>query len=239
MKRQKSLQILLLLIAMVMTNSMSAQSKVLASDIMDAIKNGENISYANVTVSGVLDFTYMEEKIDDLPRRRRWWNSGDNAINEQIESKIEFINVVFEDDVLAYIHDKKSEYTFTADFERAVTFEACRFNKKAMFKYSAFEQGANFRKTSFEQGSTFKYAEFYDLADFSNTYFNQDAVFKYTEFYESASFKQAKFDRSFDMKYTEVSGDFDIKDIKVNGDIDIKYTEVNGKPLKRSLINNY
>jgi len=238
MKTQRTLQLMLLLCAMVFTTSLSAQTKVAASDIMDAMRKGENITYENVTVTGILDFTYMDEKFEDLPRRSRWWRNGDNEVEEQIESRISFKNVVFEDDVIAYYHDKRSGYTFTADFERSVSFEACEFRRDAMFKYSTFEEGANFAESEFNRETTFKYAEFEDMADFSKTYFDDDAMFKYTEFKEGVSFNSAKFDRSVDMKYTKVRGDFDITDMDVRWDIITKYAEVNGRSFIRYLMDN-
>lgn len=238
MKTRKTLQLMLLLCAMVFTTSLTAQTKVKASDIMEAMKKGEDVSYENVTVSGILDFTYMDEKLDDLPRRSRWWRNGDNEVEEYIESKVTFKNVVFEDDVLAYYHDKRSKYTFTADFEKQVIFENCDFKRNAMFKYSTFEDGASFAGSSFNDENTFKYAEFEGIADFSDTYFDDDAIFKYTEFKEGASFKAAKFDRSLDMKYTKVRGDFDLKGMDVRWDIETKYAEVNGRSFNRYLLDN-
>lgn len=238
MNTQKTTQLILLLCAMVFTTSLSAQNKVDATTIMEAIKSGETVKFENVTVTGVLDFTFMDDKIDDLPRRSRWRRNGDNEVEEYIESKITFKNVVFEDDVLAYYHDKRSEYTFTADFEKAVTFENCDFRRNAMFKYSTFEEGAIFAGSSFNDENTFKYAEFEGTADFSNTYFDDDAIFKYTEFKDGASFKAAKFDRSLDMKYTKVRGDFDVKGMDVRWDINTKYTEVNGRSFNRYLLDN-
>lgn len=99
--------------------SASAQQTVSASDIMLAIEKGQEVNYSNVTVTGLLDFTFMEEKEADLPRRRRWWrDGGDNTVNEDIESKITFTNVTFQDHVIAYYHNDRTEYTFTADFEK-------------------------------------------------------------------------------------------------------------------------
>lgn len=216
-----------------------AQQTVKASDIMDALKKGEDITYSNVTVTGVLDFTFMDEKLPDLPRRRRWWrDNGDNTVNEMIESRISFVNVTFEDDVIAYFHEKRSEYTFTADFEKGVTFRDCKFNRNAMFKYSTFERDASFAGSSFQEESTFKYAQFEEGADFSKTFFDEDAIFKYTKFRDGASFNAARFDRSLDMKYTKFRGDLDIKDMEVRWDIITKYAEVNGRSFTRYLINN-
>ncbi len=222
-----------------LTASAVAQQKVEASDIMEALKKGNDITYKDVTVTGVLDFTFMDEKKEDLPTRRRWWrNGGDNSVKETIMSKISFVNVTFEDDVLAYYHDDRSEYTFTADFEKDVEFQNCKFNRNAMFKYSVFEHLAIFANSSFNEESTFKYAEFEDKADFSQTFFDEDAIFKYTKFRDGANFNSAKFDRSLDMKYTKVRGDLDLKDLDVRWDIITKYAEVNGRSFSRYLIDN-
>ncbi len=214
--------------------SVSAQQTVPASEIMDALKKGEAISYSNVTVTGILDFTFMEEKVGDLPRRRRWWkDGGDNTVNEDIESSISFTNVTFQDHVIAYYHNDRTEYTFTADFEKGVKFENCNFKRDAMFKYSVFERGATFTGSQFNGDNTFKYAEFEEEADFSNTFFDDNAIFKYTKFRDGASFNAAKFDRSLDMKYTNVRGDFDTKNMEVRWDMDTKYTEINGRRYRR------
>lgn len=238
MKTQKSLQLMLLLCAMVFTTSLKAQNTVKATDIMEAIKNGEEVSYQNIVVTGVLDFTFMDEKMDELPSRSRWWRNGDNEVEEYIESKINFKNVVFEEDVLAYYHDKRSGYTFTADFEKSVTFENCDFKRNAMFKYSTFEEGASFAGTKFNDENTFKYAQFEEMADFSNAYFDDDAIFKYSKFRDGVSFNGAQFDRSVDMKYTQVRGDFDVKDMDVRWDIITKYAEINGRSFSRYLLDN-
>lgn len=231
----RSLSVLLILFAVSFTAM--AQQTVKAEDIMDAIKKGEDIAYKDVTVTGILDFTYMDEKLPDLPVRRRWWrNGGSNVVNELIESKITFENVTFEDDVIAYFHHDRSEYTFTADFEKSVQFKNCDFKRNAMFKYSVFERDANFSGTQFNDDNTFKYAEFEDSADFSNTYFDDDATFKYAKFRRGASFNAAKFDRSLDMKYTKIRGDIDLKDLDVRWDLNAKYAEVNGRDFTRYLL---
>lgn len=216
-----------------------AQTKVAASDIMEAIKDGKDITYENVTVTGVLDFTYMDEKMDDLPVRRRWWSGGgSNTVNEVIESKVSFVNVTFDDDVLAYYHDDRSEYTFTADFENDVVFQNCTFKRDAMFKYSSFERDANFEGSVFDNESTFKYAEFEEKVSFANTTFEEDAIFKYTKFRDGVTFEKARFERSLDMKYTKVRGDFDVTGLYVRWDIDTKYTNINGRGFSKYMIDN-
>ena len=238
MKTKRYTRFAFALLAIAFTTNLTAQTQVKASQVMKAIKNGETIAYENVTITGVLDFTFMDDKLDEFPRRSRWWRDGTNEVKETIESKVTFKNVVFEEDVLAYFHDKRSGYTFTADFEQEVIFENCQFLRDAMFKYSVFEEGATFSGSKFQRENSFKYAEFESRADFANTYFDDDAMFKYTEFNEGVSFRKAVFDGSVDMKYTKVSGDLDIEDMDVRWDIITKYAEVNGRSFTRYLINN-
>ena len=216
-----------------------AQNTVSAYKIMEDIKDGKSISYENVTITGELDFTYMEEKLPDLPKKSRWWNNGgSNTVKESVDVNISFVNCTFEEDVLAYIHDDPSGYTFTADFDKDVVFRNCEFKRNAMFKYSDFDDNADFSGTKFQRESTFKYAEFDESADFSDTYFDDDATFKYAQFDEGASFKDAVFEESLNIKYMKARGDFDISGMDVRDDIDAKYTRINGRSFTNYLIDS-
>ncbi|MEP0987425.1 pentapeptide repeat-containing protein [Ekhidna sp.] len=216
-----------------------AQNSVSASRIMEDIREGKNISYENVTISGDLDFTYMVEKMPDLPKKSKWWNNGgSNTVEESIDVSVSFINCTFEGDVLAYIHDDPSGYTFTADFDRDVVFKGCDFNRDAMFKYSDFDGTVDFSGSTFQRKSTFKYAEFDEKADFSNTRFDDDATFKYAQFDEGGSFKNAVFEESWNIKYLKARGEFDIAGLEVRDDIDAKYTKINGRSFTNYLIDS-
>lgn len=228
-----------LLLTIILSTSVIAQQTVNASDIIEDIKLGKTISYNNVTITGVLDMTYMNEKLPDLPKKYKWYkNGGSNSIEEQIESKISFTNCVFEDNVYAYFHDEKSEYTFIANFENDVTFNNCTFKGEALFKYSDFDRNASFKGSKFNKRSTFKYAKFRENVSFAGTTFNEDAIFKYSEFKNGVSFNNAVFEDNLDIKYTKVKGDFDISNMSVSNDIDSKYTKINGKGFSKYLLNS-
>ncbi|SNS83794.1 Pentapeptide repeat-containing protein [Ekhidna lutea] len=212
-----------------------AQEQVNARKIMMDIREGKDISYENVTVIGNLDFTYMADKLPDLPKKSKWWGDG-NTVEESIDVAISFVNCTFEGDVLAYIHEDMSEYTFIADFDKRVTFSDCEFKKDAMFKYSDFDGLTDFSGSSFLRESTFKYAEFDERADFSSTNFDDDATFKYAQFDEGASFKDAVFQESWNIKYMKARGEFDIDGLDVRDDIDSKYTKINGKSFTSFLL---
>ncbi len=241
--------------------TLNAQKTINATDIMNDIKNGKNISYKNVTINGTLDFTFMDDALPNLPRKKRWWNNnGTNEIKKLIDSKISFENCTFTDNVLAYIPDEASGYTFTASFDNDVRFLNCVFESKAMFKYSKFERNAifegakfeddstfkyaefdkdvSFKNTLFKESATFKYAEFRKNVSFSNSVFKDSATFKYTKFKDGVSFRNTNFEEDLNLKYTVVTGTFDITGMKVGYDIDSKYTSINGKSFSKHLINN-
>ena len=229
--------LLLTMVAFLTTSFTNAQSTVRASDILNDIKNGKAVSYSNVTITGDLDMTYMDDKLPDLPKKRKWWkNGGSNSVEEQIEGSVSFTNCVFEDNVYAYFHDEDTGYTFIAHFEDNVTFTDCTFEEEALFKYSAFERGANFKGSKFNKRSTFKYAKFHESVSFADTEFEEDAVFKYSEFKEGVSFNTAAFNEDLDIKYAKVKGNFDISNMTVADDIDSKYTKINGKGFNKYLL---
>lgn len=229
----------LILFAFLCSTNVIAQQTVNASDIMRDIKMGKTVSYDNVTVTGTLDMTYMNEKLPDLPKRKSWWkNGGTNSVEQQIEGSISFTNCTFEDNVYAYFHDEDSEYTFIANFENDVRFTNCTFKGEALFKYSEFERNADFKGSKFGDRTTFKYAKFEENVSFANTVFDEDAIFKYTEFRNGVSFNKANFRDNLDIKYTNVKGEFDISNMTVSNDIDSKYTKINGKGFNKHLLDN-
>lgn len=252
-----------LFFCLLLITSFYAQKTVNASKILADIKSGKTIEYKNTTIIGVLDFTYMDDALKKLPKRRKnsWWGSNsDNTVNKQIEVPILFENCTFQDDVLAYIPDEDSGYTFIANFEEKAIFKNCVFNRKAMFKYSSFDKNSDFSGVIFNDDTTFKYAKFYRAIDFSNSKFKEaatfkysrfktnvsfsnaifedSATFKYTQFSDGVSFKNTDFKEDLNIKYMKVSGDFNITNMKVGYDIDSKYTKINGKSFNKYLLSS-
>lgn len=253
---------LMILSCLFVSMTFFAQKTVKAYDIMKDIKAGNSISHQNAKIVGTLDFTFMDEASEKLPRKKKsfWWGNGNssNDVKNKIEVDISFVNCTFKDDVLAYIPNEDSGYTFTADFEKLAIFKNCNFERKAMFKYSTFEKasdfsGSNFdddttfkfaifeKDTSFEntrftETATFKYAEFNRNVSFSNSVFEDEAIFKYTKFKDGVSFSNTNFEEDLDIKYMEVSGSFDISKMKVGFDIDSKYTKINGRSFNKYLL---
>lgn len=239
-----------------------AQSTISAADIMEDIKEGKDVSYKNVIIEGTCDFTYMDEAMKNLPKKKKrsWWgnNNYSNKIEKLIDVNISFENCTFKDDVLAYIPDEDSGYTFTASFEKEAIFKNCVFEGKAMFKYSTFEKASDFSGSDFQEDSTFKYAKFDRDTDFSavkfsevatfkyakfdrnvsfaNAVFEDSAVFKYTNFNDGVTFANTRFEEDLNIKYMKVTGEFNISKMSVAYAIDSKYTKINGKGFNKYLL---
>lgn len=251
------------LLVFLLTTVLYSQKTVNADKILEDIKSGKSVEYSNAKIIGVLDLTYMDDALEKLPNKKRnsWWgNSSTNEVKKIIDVKISFNNCTFEDDVLAYIPDDVTGYTFTASFEDVAIFKNCNFKGKAMFKYSRFEKNSDFSgsifdddttfkyakfdrdidfsKTKFIETATFKYAKFRNNVSFSNSIFEDSAIFKYTQFDDGVSFRNTDFQDDLDIKYMKVSGEFDISNMKVGYDIDSKYTQINGKSFNKYLISN-
>jgi hypothetical protein len=237
-----------------------SQKTVYAEDIMNDIKAGKDISISNATIKGILDFTYMDEQLENQPRKRAS-RKRNNTIKYKVASKVSFTNCTFRNHVLAYIPDgDNTGYTFIADFEDDVVFKDCMFERKAMFKHSifvgstsfegstfdagttfkhaAFNEEANFKNTVFESNTTFKHAIFKEMVQFNESIFHENVTLKHTTFRNGVSFQNVQFKGSLDMKHTMIKGKFNMTGMKVSDDIDSKHTVINGKSFTTYLLNN-
>lgn len=239
------------------------QQKIEASKILQDIKSGKSIAYENATIVGTFDLTFREDAIKKNPKKKKSWfnwnqNGTSNVIEKNIKTKLSFVNCTFEDDVLAYIPDENSGYTYIANFEEDVIFKNCTFEQKALFKYSKFSQHSEFSESKFNGDSSFKYGKFerkalfdssifYEIATFKYAYFNNHAnfseavfkdtaIFKYAKFSEGVSFKNSKFEDNLDLKFAMIDGDFNINGMRVAFNIENKYTQINGQSFSKFLV---
>ena len=248
-----------LLIIMACCLSSQVLAQVSATEVINKIQSGEDVTYENVTIEGVVDLTPYQEEKDDLPKKS-WFGDWDDAIDNTMRGQITFINCQFEDDFLAYYHDDRSEVTFVTHFDKAVTFRNCTFRRDAAFKYSEFREAVDFSGSTFKDDANYKYAEFHEESTFSKAVFEEDADFKYTEFERMAdfsgsrfqeqanfkysemedgvSFKNVVFDGLWNIKYAEMDKDVDLAGIEINDDLDSKYTKINGRSFNHYLLSN-
>lgn len=203
---------------------LSAQS-VNASEIIDMINNGKNVSLENTTIRGDLDLT----KLDNM--RQVGKDGKQKKYLSEVRVELRFIGCTFTGEVQAYIpnegnwNDIKSKPLYTANFRESVTFANCTFEEDALFKYSEFDQSASFQGSEFKDEALFKYAEFEEAADFSNVRF-REANFKYTKFQESITFANCRYRGDAIYKYTEFTDGVTFADAVFQNDASFKYTEL-------------
>ena len=236
-----------------------SQNILSGEEIARKAKSGEPIYIENATIRGVIDFTDYEEKSQSRKSSWNWWSGwGSSNVEERIiTADIVFRNVKFQDEVLAYINDQATNWTYTASFEGKVVFENCSFTETAAFKYSTFEREVNFGGTTFREEANFKYAKFDREADFASTrfkdegnfkyaqfdkhagfqksQFNNEANFKYAKFNQGLNFQAAEFAGLLNLKYAEISGSTNLKAGHIE-DIDVKYTTIDGESAVSYLI---
>ena len=234
-----------------------AQRTIDASDIIRQINEGKPVTFQDATITGILDFTALDNR-ELVKENGGWFGGGNDQYESKVEVKIEFIDCMFKDDVLAYYND--DDATYIAHFEEPVKFEKCVFEEQSEFKYSEFARSSSFRESIFEEEANFKYAEFENDTDFSNckfdgdanfkyaeydnlpnyagAVFDKEANFKYVEFDEGVNFEQAVFNDMANFKYCEFSDPLNIKSVTFNGEEDFKYTRINGQDFTSYLLNN-
>ncbi|WP_066508989.1 pentapeptide repeat-containing protein [Rufibacter sp. DG15C] len=222
--------------------SLWAQTTVPASEVIAKINRGERVNYKNVTITGLLDLTQLQNKTQVTNI-----NKGNDAITPQREylskvtAPLTFENCTFQGDVLAYYNpdniegeniklekrDLKNEI-YNTDFEEAVTFANCVFEGKTAFKYSKFKDAVSFAGSTFKKEALFKYMKVQESVDFSKAKFLGDATFKYVKFPEAAAFNGATFADLANFKYAEFNDGADFQKARFTGFADFKYSQLKG-----------
>lgn len=205
-----------------------AQTTVNANDIIAKINRKEAVSYQNATINGDLDLTNLANRKE---MREEGWGSRNYL--SVVEAPLSFKNCTFKGKVLAYRSEEEdgklfnnNTIVYNADFTEAVTFEGCRFDDDAAFKYSKFSQRALFTNNTFGDIALFKYTKFRNAADFSSSTFRDYADFKYTNFAEASVFQKVTFERTADFKYTKFEEGADFRQTRFSGNADFKYTHL-------------
>jgi uncharacterized protein YjbI with pentapeptide repeats len=240
-----------LAIAFILPLAGIAQKTVTAASVIQSINNGQAVSISGAEITGDLDFT----RLSNMKQEQK--NSSEKSYKSTVTVALNFDNCTFTGKVLGYFNPDeykpyvKSATIYTADFDEAVSFDNCIFEKEATFKYSTFNKKISFTKSRFDDDAVFKYTTFKEGPDFSHSTFKSDADFKYVDlpkgfdfgnaiFESGADFKYAQFKNggSFsntifksgtDFKYAAFSRSVSMQGAKFTGDNDFKYTTLDGQ----------
>lgn len=210
-----------------------AQTRIKASDIIQQINDGHDVSYTHAIIDGDLDLT-------NLANRTEWHQSdtrsshfgGDGAFVSTVKVSLAFTDCEFTGSVLAYISKNCGEQTWVAFFEKNVAFRNCVFKMASAFKYSEFAMTTTFGGSTFWEVANFKYAEFANGPSFEGVKFESGADFKYTEFPRETSFHKATFNDLANFKYSKFTSPINLDGVAFNGGEDFKYTRMDGRSFR-------
>ena len=200
---------LYILLVSMMSTGCQAQglTEINASDILDKIKNGEDIYLQNVHIVG--DFNLSKVELETLPsewsiQEIQIYNLDDEL--KLVETEIKIIDSVFENDVILS----------NAQFKNAIDFQNTSFLGKTDFRGTSFIQRVNFHKAlfvnfsndvnfrdaSFNDTVDFSYSKVSGYADFSEASFGSSAYFHGSTFDDIANFMYASFNNYTDFSYS-------------------------------------
>ena len=203
----------LLPVLVVLTMSIGVQAQefreeVPASDILEQIKNGEDIYLENVRITGELDLSKIELKT--VPIARTWWQIEEFGLEEEfkiVKSKITITNSVFENDV---------DFSNT-QFRKPLDFSDTEFSCKTDFRGVHFSERVDFVKTSFSDYADFRGANFSGHAEFRDANFSGHAEFRGANFSGYADFRGAIFSSYADFWNASFSDYADFGGVGFNG----------------------
>ena len=178
--------------------------RVTATDILQALADGQEIKLSGCTVSGVVDVKRLFVKGEDFDIAGLGVKQSEFSSTITFEQAISFNSCVFEEDMcFSASWDNPDELDVI--FKRDVVFNMSVFNGQALFGKACykglagfdgcvFERVAVWREARFAARAMFRTVSFKGYSLFSDAQFCSDARFTNTCFSKGGNFTQAKFE---------------------------------------------
>lgn len=207
-------------------------TEVNVSDILEQIKNGEDIHLEKVRIIGEFNLNKIELETVPIVRKIRsimkfvvsdyefvpdykpkwievYVNESLDFEEDElkiVESKITIKNSIFENDVnLSKMYFKKSIDFNGTSFLGKSNFEGASFIDSVVFEKANFSSDVNFEKVNFGGLANFLYTNFDGSTDFSDTNFGGNAFFPLANF-NYIKFEKVNFDGDANFAYTNFDG---------------------------------
>ncbi len=228
------------LVAIMSVSLVYGQEKVSSRHIFEMINQKKAVIIKDAVIEGDLDLTELSNKRDVSK------GSDNQSFKSTVEVPLTFINCTFKGKVVAYKsleNDSKTRKSggvtinwgnnilYTADFDKAITFDNCTFRDDAEFKYSKFEETVNFEGSRFEGHANFKYGDFQQKTTFRSCYFAMDANFKYAQFDQDVSYSKNEFAGFADFKYANFGDRVSFKGADFRNNAIFKYTKTRNEAI--------
>jgi len=198
-----------------------SQSSVDAGDIIEKINKGVEVHYENITITGKLDFTAIEDVTEDKDKP---WSGFPRLYICHVRILVKFHNCLFKDDVMGHISKRKEEMYKTVFYDEVV-FDSCQFGGEFSFRHSDFKKRVSFKNTVFDDSVVFRHVSFDGSAVFTGSSFNDDMDFRHTDFNGDACFEESLFEHDADFRHTHFCGKIEFDKSVFNKTADFGHTE--------------
>lgn len=170
----------------IFNNMLNIKDIVETPQIVEQIKNDEQVYYKDTTIKG--DLYFVTSASDELSVK-----APDDKeliiLDINIQGEIVFENCHFEG-VVSTTNFPNNEGKIMTEFND-IKFDNCIFEKEVNFSYTEFLGDAVFTNSKFKDNTSFESAKFVNTADFSRVIFDKEATFHNVKFSNETTFKNA------------------------------------------------
>lgn len=185
------------------------KQNVSASDLLQALVDGQDIQLSRCTITGVLDVNRLFDPAEKFQTEKLSATENHDSRTLSFPQPIVFDNCIFEENVVftgpwsgpeAVVVEFKADIIFNSSqfkaqarflnavFHGIAGFDGCTFDGFATFKNAVFHEDAKFRTAAFNGYCLLVGAVFISSVRFANTHFAKGANFSEVNFYGQTDF---------------------------------------------------
>jgi len=168
------------------------KQNVSASQLLQALADGDDIQLNQCTITGVLDINRLFNHDEKFQTEKLSLKDSENRKTLTLSQSIVFDKCIFEENVV-FAGPWSQPESITAEFKAACIFNSSVFKGQSRFRNAVFYKAASFDGCLFDGIVTFKNACLHRDAKFRTVVFNGYCLLGGTEFKASARFTNAHF----------------------------------------------
>lgn len=168
------------------------KQNVTASELLQALADGEDVQLSQCTVTGVLNINRFFDPAEKFQIQNLSVTESEGSKTLTLSQSIVFDNCVFEENVI-FTGPWADPESVSVNFEKGVIFNSSVFKSQSRFRNAIFEGVAGFDGCSFGGVATFKNAYLQKEAKFRTAVFSGYTLFGSAVFEGSARFTNTQF----------------------------------------------
>ena len=168
------------------------KQNVAASQLLQALADGDDIQLSRCTITGLLDINRLFDPAEKFQNQKLDVRQNQESKTVIFAQSIVYNNCVFEDSTV-FTGPWSQSQVVTVEFKSDVIFNSSTFKAQARFRNATFGGTAGFDGCRFDSIVTFKDAVFDKAAKFRTVIFNGFCMFSNAVFSASARFTNSHF----------------------------------------------